>query len=74
MVIGMIPTLASMLVPGRGELGEKGQQKNQSTGIDSLAHVSTGGILLSLDDRFLDPLKFFSTELYPLLWKRVLPP
>jgi len=73
-VIGTIPTLTSMLVAGRGELGKKGQQMNLSTGIDSLAHVSTGGILPSLDDRFLDPLEFFSIELYPLRWKKVLPP
>jgi hypothetical protein len=74
MVIGKIPTLASVLVPGRGGLGEKGQQMNQSIGIDSLTHVSTGGFQLSLGDQFLDPLKFFSIELYPLRWKRVLPP
>ena len=36
--------------------------------------MSTGGILLSLGDRFLDPLKFFSIGLYPLRWKRVLQP
>ena len=74
MVRGKIPTLASMLVPGREGLGEKAQQMNQSTGIDSLAHVSTGGFQLSLGYQFLDPLKFFSIEFYPLRWKRVLPP